>query len=327
MLNGLKWVKQNLTPLILVTIPVGLLAGKMFQLGFLKQTTTWILFLMIYPMMINLNMGDVLKVFRQPKTVLLSVIMNFTVAPLLAFALARLFLISDPMLMTGMMLIALIPTSGMTASWAGLAGGKLQTALVMIAVNLLLSIVFIPLYMNLFLGEVVVLDSTVILMTLIKVVLIPMILGDLTRRALIKSKGVAAYKSLKSVFGGISALGVVAIVFVAMAMKSKTILGNTALVWQVVLPLSIFYVGLLLISHLIGSRFLSEEDRIAMVYGVTLRNLTIALGISLSTFGQSMAVLLIALAYVVQLPVASGYMRYLEWSKTQALQSANNETG
>jgi ACR3 family arsenite efflux pump ArsB len=224
----------------------------------------------------------------------------------------------DPMLIVGMLLIGLIPTSGMTASWTGLAGGRLQSALVMMAVNLLLSIVFIPIYMKLFLGQMIALPTMVIVNSLLKIVLLPMVLGDLTRRWIIRSKGKNYFKSLKPVFGGISATGVIAIVFVAMALKSKTILGNASLVWQSAIPLVIFYSVLMLVAHLIGARTMDEEDRIAMVYGVSLRNLTIALGISLTTFGESLAVFLIAIAYVVQLPIASGYMKWVERNRRKA---------
>ena len=51
------------------------------------------------------------------------------------------------------------------------------------------------------------------------------------------------------------------------------------------------------------------ENRIALVYSTTLRNLTIALGISLTSFGESLAVFLVAIGYIIQLPVAALYMK------------------
>jgi len=311
----LLFVKKQLTLLIALTIPVALVVGAYFEVKFLKASTSWILFFMVYPMMINLNLHDVVNVIKRPKPVLMSLFINFGIVPFVAYGIGKIFLNFDPMLVVGMVLIGLIPTSGMTASWTGLAGGRLQTALVMMAVNLLLSIVMIPLYMNILLGEVVNVPTITIVLTLVKVVIVPMILGDLTRRFLSWKTSAETVKELKPVFGGISSLGVIAIVFVAIALKSRTILSNIFLVGQILVPIVIFYFVTLVISHFLSRKIEAIEDQIPLVYSVVLRNLTIALGISLASFGESMAVLLIALAYVVQLPIASFYMKWVVKTK------------
>ncbi len=112
----LMFIKKHLTLLIGIAIPLALLVGFNFNMKFLKPTTSYILFLMIYPMMINLNMHDIVNVIKDPKPVLLSVILNFIIVPSIAFFIGKTFLSSDPMLIVGMLLIGLIPTSGMTAS-------------------------------------------------------------------------------------------------------------------------------------------------------------------------------------------------------------------
>ncbi len=310
MKKTLLFIKKHLTMLIGVTIPVALLIGFFFNTKFLKPTTSWILFLMIYPMMINLNLRDIVKVIKNPKPVLLSVLLNFAVVPVIAFVIANQFLSFDPKLIVGMLLIALIPTSGMTASWTGLAGGKVQTALVMMAINLLLSIVMIPIYMKVFLGQLIDMPTMTIVMSLVKVILIPMILGNITRYFIIKKTSEQNLKSLKPVFGGLSATGVLLIVFVAISLKSKTILSNFTLVGQILLPLILFYILVFAVSLLATKLVEGKGDKIPFIYSVTLRNLTIALGISLASFGESMAVLLIALAYIIQLPIASLYMKF-----------------
>lgn len=309
MKKSLLFIKNQLTYLIALTIPVALIVGHYFNVAFLKGSTSWILFMMVYPVMINLNLHDVVKVIKRPKAVFLSVAINFGVVPLLAFGIGKVFLSFDPMLIVGMVLIGLIPTSGMTASWTSLAGGRVQTALVMMAMNLMLSIIMIPLYMNLLLGKVVDVPTLSIVMTLVKVVLIPMLLGNLTRRIIVSKTSEDHLKDLKPVFAGLSSTGVLAIVFVAIALKTQTILSNIALVGQIIVPVVVFYLLVLLMAQLASRGMSDAQDRIALIYSATLRNLTIALGISLASFGESMAVLLIALAYVVQLPIASLYMK------------------
>ncbi len=312
----LLFIKKNLTPLIALTIPLALLIGYNFNMKFLKVSTSWILFLMVYPMMINLNIKDVINVIKNPKPVAISLLLNFTIVPLIAFAIGKTFFAGNPMLIVGMVLIGLIPTSGMTASWTGLAGGKVQTALVMMATNLLVSIVMIPIYMKLLLGQVVDTPTLTIIYSLIKVILVPMILGTITRKVIVKLSSEANLKALKPVFGGISSVGVIAIVFVAISLKSPTILANVGLVGNILIPVILFYGSVLLISQLATKLLSDSADKIPFIYGITLRNLTIALGISLSSFGESLAVLLIALSYIVQLPIASLYMKFTQKQAT-----------
>lgn len=263
-------------------------------------------------MMINLNLRDILKAIQKPKAIGVSLLINFLVVPLIAYLLGTLFLSNHPQLFVGLLLIALIPTSGMTASWTGLAGGSVQTALVMMVINLLVSLIAIPIYMNGLFGTVVSLPTAAILTSLVKVVVIPMVLASITRFIILRLRSEAYLQSLKPSLGGVSSLGVIAIVFVAIALKSSTIVNNLSLLVTIALPLLLFYLLIFATSQLLGRLVTDKKERIALVYSTGLRNLTIALGISLSSFGQSLAVLLIALAYIIQLPIASFYMKRLK---------------
>jgi ACR3 family arsenite efflux pump ArsB len=291
---------------------LGLINGYMNSVGYLKKLVTPTLFLMIYPMMINLKVTDLFEGFSNPKPLLISIIVNFTLSPLLAYGLSKLFFSNRPELMVGLILISLIPTSGMTASWTGLAGGNMKSALLMISGNLLLSIIMIPIYMKIFLGKIVTINTMTIVMSLVNVVVVPLVLGDLTRRFIIKSYGLNSFKKIKPQLGAISSIGVLLIVFIAMSLKSKTIINQSSLVLYSIMPLILYYGALLLFGHIIGKTTMNEGDQIALVYGTSMRNLTIALGLSLSAFGESLAVFLIAIGYIVQVPMAAIYMQRIK---------------
>lgn len=307
------FVKDRLPYLILAAIVFGLINGYLNQVSFLKALVTPALFIMIYPMMINLKIEEVFKEISAPKPLLWSIVVNFVVSPLIAFALAKIFLPTQPMLAVGLFLIALVPTSGMTASWTGLAKGNMRAALVIISANLLLSIILIPVYMKLFLGQMVAIETGSILQSLLTVVLIPLILGDLTRRGIIRLRGQEGFKQVKPLLSGISSTGVLLIVFVAMSLKSKTILTEPSLVLTAAIPLLIYYFLVAVVSNFIGGRLLPKPDAIALVYGTTMRNLTISLGLALNVFqsmtGGELTVFILAVAYAVQVPLAAFYMR------------------
>lgn len=307
----LEFIKKNIQYLLILSIILGLFYGYHGEPKFLKSYVSIILFFMIYPMMINLKFTDVLKSVNNIKPLIISIGVNFIVTPVLAFTLGKVFFPNQPMLLVGIILIGLIPTSGMTASWTGLAKGNLQLSLIMISVNLLLSVIMIPIYMNLFLGDLVSINIMVILNSLLKVVIIPLILGILTRSMIIKFLGMEKYKKMKPNFSGLSSLGVLIIVFIAISLKSKTIISELNLVILSVVVLFIFYLIILIITNFIGDKYLEDKDKIALVYSTTMRNLTIALGLSLSSFGESLAVFLIAIGYIVQLPIAAFYMKFV----------------
>lgn len=311
-----KWIKAKLTWLIPISIALGLIAGLQGDVRFLKAWITPVLFIMVYPIMLSVQFKDLIEALKAPKTVLISLAINYLFVPVFAFAIGEVFFASDPMVQVGMVLIGLIPTSGMTASWTGLAGGKVQNAVVLMTVNLLFSILMIPLWLQVLFGQSVDMNTTAILMSLLKVVIAPLVAASVTRPMLLKWKGAAGLKKIKPIFGGVSSTGVLFIVFIAIALKAKTIWAQPLTAGSMILPLILFYGVLMMGVHLLANRRMQARDRIPLVYATSLRNLTIALGISLSGFGESLAVLLIAIAYIVQLPFAALYMQKFSVNRT-----------
>jgi predicted Na+-dependent transporter len=78
-----------------------------------------------------------------------------------------------------------------------------------------------------------------------------------------------------------------------------------------IIPLVAYYIVMLLTGNTVANKYFNREDKIALVFGVTMRNLTIALALSLATVGGGMAVFLIAIGYIVQVPLAAFYVKHL----------------
>lgn len=300
--------KKNLLKLVPLTIVLALVIGYFQNTTFLKPYVQVVLFFMIFPMMINMNVFDVFKTFKSPKKLIWATVINFVVSPVLALGIAGIFFKNYPSLMMGMVIISVLPTSGMTASWTGLSGGNLKLSLAIMSTNLLISIAVLPIYLN-FINVGVAVETSVVVESLLKIVVLPLILGDLTRRAIIKIKGQKTYKEMKPYFGEVSSFFVLIIIFIAVSLKSKMIMNQASLALYAMIPMAIYYAVLLGISHTIGKK-LNREDHIALVFSTTMRNLTIALGIAMGIQGGDMAVFLMALAYMVQLPFATLYHNY-----------------
>jgi Arsenite efflux pump ACR3 and related permeases len=266
---------------------------------------------MIYPMMINIDLQEVLNIRGHAKPVGLSLIVNFVIAPLLAVGLARTFFAGNPAYAVGLYFIALIPTSGMTAAWTGLADGDLEVALVAMAVNLLAAVAILPAYLSVLVPASVAFDPTALYQQLAQVVAIPMIAGNLTRRLLLRQYGSDGFKRLKPTFGGLSSVGVMFIVFIAMTMRSQSILADPVASASTIVPLVVFYTVILAVGAGLGRALLNTERSVALVYATSMRNLSIAVAVVVATGSvPAEAVLPIALAYILQPPLGAVYMHY-----------------
>ncbi len=307
-------LKGNLIYVVIASLVGGLAFGQVAGpgiKGLLKTAVVPVLFLMIYPMMINIDLREILNVRTHAKVVGLSLLLNFGVAPLLAVGLARLFFAGSVGYAVGLYFIALIPTSGMTAAWTGLAGGDLEAALVAMSVNLLAAIAILPAYLSVLIPGSVGFEPTALYRQLATVIVGPMIAGTITRSVILRRYDAEGLKRLKPVFGGFSSLGVMLIVFIAMTMRSAAILSDPVTSATTIVPLLGFYVGILAVGALLGRLLLSADLGISLVYATSMRNLSIAVAIVVASDSlPTEAVLPIALAYIIQPPLGAVYMHY-----------------
>jgi ACR3 family arsenite efflux pump ArsB len=307
-------VKQNLIYVVVGSLVAGLAFGQIAGTGtkrLMKAAVLPVLFLMIYPMMINIDLQEVLNLRGHVRPVGLSLVVNFAVAPVVAVALARTFFPGTPAYAVGLYFIALIPTSGMTAAWTGLADGDLEAALVAMAVNLLAAVAILPAYLSMLVPASVAFDPTALYRQLAQVVVLPMVAGNATRRLLLRRYGPNGFKRLKPTFGGLSSVGVMFIVFIAMTMRSQSILADPVASASTFLPLVVFYAVLLGVGTGLGRALLDTERGTALVYATSMRNLSIAVAIVVAAGSvPAEAVLPIALAYILQPPLGAVYMHY-----------------
>ena len=309
----LGFIQKNLVWSVPVFMIAGLVFGAIANPSPLKALIIPLTFLMVYPMMINLQIQKVLS-GGDSKVQLLTQLINFAVIPFFAFGMGKLFFADQPLIALGLLLASLLPTSGMTISWTGFAKGNISAAIKMTVIGLILGSVATPFYAKWLMGTVVEIPLASIFKQIVIIVFLPMLLGFVTRITLIQLVGADKYnKNLKQKFPAFSTLGVLGIVFVAMALKAKDIVANPLVLLSFLIPLAILYVGNFLFSTLVGKFFFNRGDAIALVYGTVMRNLSIALAIAMTAFGKeqgSEIALIIAMAYIIQVQAAAWYVRF-----------------
>lgn len=310
------FVSRNLTKLIFVVMALGLLNVKLFGgIPFNIAICASASFLMIYPMFINLKIEDVKDVGQYKGAVAASLFLNFLISPLMAFLLGRAFFPDQPFMALGLMLIALLPTSGMTATWTELAKGELKAALSIIAISLIVIVAVLPFALPIAAGNLLTVTPFFIFQRILLVIVVPLVLGDITRRQIIARKGQAAYKSYKPIFSGLSSTGLLVVLFLIMSLDSNRLLLDAPLTAvKALAPLSLYYVALFALSSLMGKLF-SRGVGIALTYGTSVRYLALALGIAIPLLGEgsnaSQVVFVVALSFFIQVPLSSMYGKWI----------------
>lgn len=308
----LETLQKNLVWSIPAFMIAGILFGAFFDPAFLRAAIVPLTFLMVYPMMINLQ---VQKVFTggNLRLQLVTQLINFGIIPFLAFGIGKLFFADQPLIALGLLLTSLLPTSGMTISWTGFAKGNLNEAIKMTVIGLIAGSLATPIYAKFLMGTVVEIPLVDVFKQIVFIVFLPMILGIVTKQIIISTVGFDKYnKNLKKKFPAFSTLGVLGIVFVALALKAKSIVGDPASLITYFIPLVVIYGFNFVLSTVVGKFLFSRGDAIALVYGTVMRNLSIALAIAITVFGPkegSEIALIIAMGYIIQVQSAAWYVR------------------
>ncbi len=316
MMKMLKLLQKNLVYVIPVAMILGVIGGGyLFDAKPLKQFIIPITFIMIYPMMATLNTKTIFK-GGDLKLQVVTQVINFIFVPIIVFVIGKIFFAGADekfgLWAVGLFLIGVLPASGMTISWTGFAKGNKEAATKMLVFGLIIGSLAAPVYTKIFMGATVDVDMLHMFQQICIFVFVPMIAGLLTQNYLVRKHGKKAWmETYKPMFPPFSALGVSMIAFTAMALKAKNILANPGDILTILIPLIIFYLISYILLSLIGKFFFKRGDAIAMVFGVVMRDLSIALAIAMTAFkeqGMTIA-LLISLAYVIQIQSAAWYIK------------------
>ena len=119
-----EFIRKNYQTIILITVVVGLLLGLWTAAPgkVVQRYSQALTFLMILFISLTITPRQFALVVRQPLAVVAGLVLNFVYMPLLCWALAHL-LVSDPQLITGIILVGVVPCAGMAAVWTALLKG------------------------------------------------------------------------------------------------------------------------------------------------------------------------------------------------------------
>jgi ACR3 family arsenite transporter len=181
---------------------VGLLRdAQMGAGGPINLPMTLLIWLMVYPMMLKIDLASIIEVRRRTGGLLITLFVNWVVKPfsmaLLGFLFfKRLFLpwiggdLADQYL-AGVIILAAAPCTAMVFVWSYLTDGDPAWTLVQVSVNdLIMLVLFAPIVGLLVAGAShLVVPFGILLWSVMAFIVIPLVLGSLSRLLLVRRKG------------------------------------------------------------------------------------------------------------------------------------------
>ena len=127
--------------------------------------------------------GALLASMRNFRAIAIGVLCGFICMPLLSYALASIFFTDDPEMFTGVILAGAVPTTQASSIiWTDMSGGNHALAMVLMAVANILGVFVSPGILSLSLGKSMEVPIAAMLQTLVCVILLPVLIGQLFRR-------------------------------------------------------------------------------------------------------------------------------------------------
>ena len=226
----------------------------------------------MFGMGLTLRADDFRIVFSRPKDVVIGCLAQFTVMPLLAWSLARVFAL-DEALTVGVVLVGCCPGGTASNVITYLARGDLALSVGMTGVSTLLAPLATPLLVWLLAGKTVDVDVVGMLLSILWVVILPIVAGLLVKRLWPRqTEAAVAY------LPALSSVAICAIVLIVIAANAGKLLSGGLLIILVVMLHNVCGLG---IGYGIGTLLhLPSAKRRAISIEVGMQNSGLASGLA-----------------------------------------------
>lgn len=282
------------------------------QVNLVVAVFIWV---MIYPMMIQIDWAAIKDVGKKPQGLLLTLAVNWLIKPFTMAALGVLFFqyIFAPWVdpqsaseyIAGMILLGVAPCTAMVFVWSQLVKGDANYTLVQVSVNdLVMVVAFAPIAAFLLgVTNVTVPWETLVLSTVLYVVL-PLAAGMATRHLLAKRSPLAV-GALVARLKPWSIVGLIATVVLLFGFQAGTIVEKPAVIGLIAIPLILQTYGIFFIAWW-GAKLLKLPHDVAgpaCLIG-TSNFFELAVAVAISLFGlNSGAALATVVGVLVEVPV------------------------
>ncbi|NQT47852.1 MAG: ACR3 family arsenite efflux transporter [Chloroflexi bacterium] len=281
------------------------------------------LFLMIYPIMVQIPFSDVVRAAKTPKPVATTLIANWAIKPFTMALFAWLFIgvvfkdsfspeLADEY-RAGMILLGVAPCTAMVLVWSYLAEGNMAHTLVMTAINSLSMVVLYAPLAGLLLGiSGIEIPWGTVAFSVAIYICIPLVAGYFTRRQAIKRRGMEWFESkLVPKLRTVSIAALLITLVVLFSLQGDVITEIPSAVGMIALGIFCNIVLVFFITYLIAKLIkLPYEDAAPTAIIAGSNHFEVAVAVATTVFGLSSgAVLATVVGVLTEVP----FMLFLVW--------------
>ena len=325
--RGLPFFERYLTLWVTLCIIAGIIIGKVFPsaVQFLSKLevaqvnipVAVLIWLMIYPMMLQIDFASIVKVGKAPKGLIVTLVVNWLIKPFTMALFAFIFLkyifaaFINPALakeyIAGAILLGAAPCTAMVFVWSYLTKGDPAHTLVQVSINdLVILVAFVPIVKFLLGVNQIMVPYDTLIYSVIFFVVIPLTLGYFSRVQLLKLKGADWFENVfLKIFKPVTIVGLLLTLIILFAFQGRIILENPLHILLIAFPLTIQTYFIFAIAYL-WSYLWKLPHRIAspasMIGASNFFELAVAVAISL--FGlKSGAALATVVGVLTEVPI------------------------
>ena len=218
------------------------------------------IWLMIYPMMVNVDFASLRDVGRRPKGLCVTLVVNWLIKPFTMAALGVLFFefifagyvepASAKEYIAGMILLGVAPCTAMVFVWSQLVRGDPNYTLVQVSINdIIMVFAFAPLAAFLLGITDVLVPWETLAISVVLYVVTPLAAGYATRRILANTQGNDRLADFTARIKPFAILGLIATVVLLFGFQAQKILGQPFLILLIAIPLVIQSYGIFLVAY------------------------------------------------------------------------------
>ncbi|MEM7613283.1 MAG: ACR3 family arsenite efflux transporter [Pseudomonadota bacterium] len=275
-----------------------------------------LIWVMIYPMMVQVDFTAIKDVGKKPKALFLTLVVNWLIKPFTMAALGWLFFKVlfagwvDPQTATeyiaGMILLGVAPCTAMVFVWSQLTKGDPNYTLVQVSVNdIIMIFAFAPIAALLLGVTDIAVPWETLLISVLLYVLLPLIAGAITRHRLEKNGDVSQIDGFVRLLKPWSVIGLLATVVLLFGFQAEKIINEPVVIVLIAIPLLIQTYGIFAIAYGAAKAMRLPHNIAAPACLIGTSNFfELAVAVAISLFGLSSgAALATVVGVLVEVPV------------------------
>ncbi len=274
------------------------------------------IWVMIYPMMVNVDFASIKDVGRKPKGLCITLVINWLIKPFTMAALGVLFfehvfagLVAPETAkeyIAGMILLGVAPCTAMVFVWSQMVRGDANYTLVQVSINdIIMIFAFAPLVALLLGVTDIVVPWEILLLSVVLYVLIPLATGYATRKKLDNKHSHESIERFTAKVKPYSIIGLLATVVLLFGFQAQTILDKPLVIALIAVPLIIQGYGIFFIAYAWAYKWRVPFNVAAPAALIGTSNFfELAVAVAISLFGlNSGAALATVVGVLVEVPV------------------------